>query len=525
MKFKKIGKSFSKSLLAASLVLALASCGDEDKKPANQAVSKPAVVKKAAGKTYTGAKQAEVAEKRYREYYENSNQMLAMLFKHQPLEIKFNVDEYTKGEQKSSAKTSAKIKLRGEEKFDIGLNLVEEINHDDSLAADKKIASVKSKYSVAVSGEEEKTPEDLDKTVEEYLETSWDILADGSYQGNIAVKPVNKDGNGAIFKYDGLTAKTIVSDLDKPIFPFSVEIKSGELKFFDAKDAFTITPIEITGFRDEKGAGKLKVAPFKVESKDQFVAHFAKGITINEQDKYDADIETVIAEKSSISIPDVTLGDDKLTVEFAEISGTTATTKKGSTYSTASSFKVSPKTDFVKMLTGIDGLAINSTNLEFNFSGLSVATVKEFQELMSSIYAQKGADELDKLGKTFAEKLIPDLAANNGEMKLALNGETQAGKATASIVVNVKKDAKSFTEEELAILDSKDEKARMKIITDRLSIKVNVAVAKDILAKSGVEALFLITAKDFVKEENGNYVLEAELTSDGVKVNGQVIPL
>ena len=297
------------------------------------------------------------------------------------------------------------------------------------------------------------------------------------------------------------------------------------MKFFDAKDAFTITPIEITGFRDEKGAGKLKVAPFKVESKDQFVAHFAKGITINEQDKYDADIETVIAEKSSISIPDVTLGDDKLTVEFAEISGTTATTKKGSTYSTASSFKVSPKTDFVKMLTGIDGLAINSTNLEFNFSGLSVATVKEFQELMSSIYAQKGADELDKLGKTFAEKLIPDLAANNGEMKLALNGETQAGKATASIVVNVKKDAKSFTEEELAILDSKDEKARMKIITDRLSIKVNVAVAKDILAKSGVEALFLITAKDFVKEENGNYVLEAELTSDGVKVNGQVIPL
>ncbi|MBR1376005.1 MAG: DUF945 family protein [Cardiobacteriaceae bacterium] len=526
MKFKKLGKTFSKSLLAASLVLALASCGEDDKKPVNQAVSaKPAVVKKAAGKTYTGAEQAEVAEKRYRQYYENSNQMLAMLFKHQPIDIKFNVDEYVKGEQNSTAKTSAKITVKGEESLDLGLNLSEEINHDDALAADKKIAVVKSKYSVQVSGEKKPLPEELNNATAEYLDTSWDILADGSYQANIAIKPVNKEENGTIFKYDGLTAKTIVSDLDKPVFPFTAEIKSGELKFFDTEDSLTLTPIDITAFRDEKGAGEFKISPFKLESKDQFTVNFAKGITFKEQDKYDAEIETLIAETTSFSIPDVTVGDKKVTVEIAEISGNSATTKKGSAYSSGFSFKISPKTDLVKMLAGMDGLAVKSTEFEFNFAGMSVATIKEFQELMGSIYAHKSDDEVEKLGKLFLEKLIPDLAANNGEMKMALKAETEAGKAHANLVIKVKKDAKSLTEEDIAVLDSKDEKAAMKIITDRVLVNVDISVAKDILAKSGVEAMLLITAKDFVKEENGNYVFQAELTSDGLKVNGKAIPL
>lgn len=521
-----------KTLLCAALLAALTACDNNSSKTENTTTAPVAQQEqKAVSKALTGAAQAEAAEARLKDLNSRSNQVFAAsignanpMFK----SLKGEITAYQRGEQSSTATSLVTIEfgdlLKKEDPafaqpFQISAQTT--IDHADALANEGIVAKASTKIVLddALKTRLELDEEDSARIAKalEHLQMDTTLFADDMVEQVFTVKPFEIKENNDEFLYEGLNfaVKFKQSDLkDNPIYPSTVELKSGKLSLKeDVSQGFTLEPFTGSGKVTADGNMDFKTTSIHGVGHNNQTVHIENIEAFGEKLSFDPKFAQYLGKigyrLNNISITG--FDNQPVAIEIKQVTVDTDTQKNGELYDAKMNISTELTTDFVKELAGIPELKINKTSFSAEFNKISDSTLGKLQEA--------GYSNADFVDEAFLQSLWDDLVKNQSEANFAAAVDTQAGTATAKANIKILPAAEPANESHKNSLAFDED-----VVMQQLDIDAEVRIPEAILQKTGAAAMLEMQAGEFLKKENGEYVLIFTLKQGKATLNGQKLP-
>lgn len=520
-----------KTLLCAALIAALSACDNSSKNDSNNSGSStPAVQQeqKAAVKALTGAAQAEAAESRFKDLNARTNQILATnLGKANPVfkSLKSEFLNYQRGEQSSSADSSITIEfgdaiIAEVESLStpITISAKNSIDHSDALAEQGIVAKITSTVIVddALKARLELGDEESARIAKilDYLELDTVLFADNKVEQKIGIKPVELVKDGKEFHYEGLnyTITFLQEDLkDNPIYPADTQLQSGILRFVEnGVEQIKLEPISGSGNISANGDMNFKSGAIHFTAPDGVTLHIGNTEILGEKLSFDPQFSQYLG-KIDYRLNDIKITSDEThTFEFKQAYLGTNTVKNSDLYNVQIRTGIEPITDFLKDLAGISGVKINKSTLTMDFNNISADALEKLQAA--------GYDD-SIINEAFLQSLIDNAAQNKTELHLNAAVETEAG--TATVKIDIKAVAAAANNGGHKNRSSMSDEAFLQ----HFDIEALVRVPETIPQATGMAAMMEAQVGDFVKKEDGHYVLDFSLKNGKAMLNGQALPL
>ncbi|MBP3194696.1 MAG: hypothetical protein J6M05_03420 [Cardiobacteriaceae bacterium] len=486
-------------------------------------------------KLLIGAEQKNHAEKQYKEYFTDMNEILATVENKSAIEAAFfSLKNYQAEEQKAQGTGEFHLKLQPSDKVnvnlqDIVLEFADDIDYGDELAKDGKIAIIKSKLLLKPEityKKADKNSQDLVKLlvagINDFLENNvqnqWTIFADNSIEKTLKIDEIEKNlkGDNAL-KIGGIDAKFKFNGVKNALFPFNLEYKSGEIIFLpkNPEYKFILSAIDVKAQRNEHGAFSAKVLPFKLEASSPRIKLVLNVGEVTENSKFDGyDKETAsYLGKRSIEVKDFKLNrsDWRKTIALHSFQLISEKNKTDDFLNIRQVYKLSPKSNLLKDFLGIDKVEINNLEAEALAQGLTQDLLQIFEDVKNNKAASDTA---------LFEEIIKSFGKSNGKLEIKTDIQTDKGKFILKANLSVKKDAKIFSEKERTVLASKKAEEVLAVLSDKFEFSADVKIAKTLLEALNLEEKLQAQDKEFIVEKDGNY--EFKVVLDGqLKINGK----
>ncbi|MBR1376004.1 MAG: hypothetical protein IJ566_07960 [Cardiobacteriaceae bacterium] len=486
-------------------------------------------------KTVIGVQQKNQAEKQYKEYFTDMNEILATVENKNAIEAAFYaIKNYQAEEQKAQGIGEFHLKLQPSEKVNINLQdivlaFADDIDYSDELAHSGKVAIIKSKLSLKPEityKKPDKNSEELVKLlvsgINDFLQNNvrneWTIFADGGIEKTLKIDEIEKNlkGDNAL-KIGGIDAKFKFNGVKNALFPFDLEYKSGEIIFLpkNPEYKFILSAIDAKAQRKENGEFSATVLPFKLEASSPRVKLLLNVGEVKENSKFDAyDKESAsYLGKRNIEVKDFKLNrsDWRKTIALHGLQFSGEKSKTDDFLNIRQVYKISPKSHLLKDFLAVDKVEINELETEVLAQGLS----KDLLQIFDDVKNNKVQSEI-----ALFEEIIKSFAKSKGKFELKSNIKTDKGEFILKANLSVKKDAKIFNEKERKILAGKKAQEVLAVLSDKFEFSADVQIAKTLIEALNLVEKLQAEAQEFIVEKDGNYEFKVELDKQ-LKINGK----
>ncbi|UJF24106.1 YdgA family protein [Suttonella sp. R2A3] len=459
--------------------------------------------------------------------------------------VSHEVTSYERNESGAKAMTTLTLEFNpvvvknGDIPKVITLNLDNDIAYNDDLLSQDVIADIKT---TLVTDEAFQQLADIDdedlntlKEALEYVDIQSQLLPEGEYTNHIAVKPFNVSEDGETIDFQGLTFDSSGNEAD---ILYAAGAAHLDVKKLSVVNEYEVDQGEVIDVQRDT----LTLEPFTSDitlTKDGDLTFAASTLTLAVTDAYedmlfnidsitgegsevffDKDIATFTGKQhyraENVSIQDL-IYDKAFIANSVDFSYDI--TKENALYNTESELVVDLDAESFSSLTQLPNLQVNT----ITFSGTTQRISADAYQEMNN-FGLLAAEDGEEAFKTALQTLLSDLARTEGALQIKLGIDTDQGSATFASDVTVKKDAVSDVQAWKDATEAEGPGLFISLLEKSINFDLKGSVSQDIIDALGLRDMMAMTV-GYVVQEGGTYSIHLESKGDGIKLNGNAIPL
>ncbi|UJF24105.1 YdgA family protein [Suttonella sp. R2A3] len=455
--------------------------------------------------------------------------------------MSYEVTGYERGEAGATATTALNIDLnrvafKGQDvPKTITLNFDNNIAYNDELLGQDVIANIKTTL-VTDEGLQQMADiddEDLNKLQDalENVDINSQLLPEGKYTNHVEVKPFNVEEDGKKVDFQGLTVENSGNEAD-------IASAAGSMHL-DMKKLTVVNEYEAADGSDPQ-TETLTLDPFTSDltlTKDGDLSFESSTLTLT--DEYNdmvVNIDSITGEGSEVffdkaisaftgkqhyqaenlSIKNLA-GDIALIANSAEVSHDIY--KKDELYNTESGLVFDLDAESFAKLMQLPNLKVDTVSFSADTQRISADAYRAMNR-----FSVLAAENNDAAVDTMLQTVLTDLAHTEGAVQVNVNVDTDQGSATFAGDVKVKKDAVTDVQAWKDAFAEAGPGVFISLLEKSIDFDLKGEVPQDIINAVGLGEMMGM-ATGYVVKEGDTYSIHLESKGDGIKLNGNAIPM
>lgn len=428
----------------------------------------------------------------------------------------------------------------------ITLNFDNQITYNDSLLSQDVIADINTTLVVdeAFQSMADLDSDDLKKLQNalQYIEMHSQLLPEGVYTNRVTIKPFNVAEDSEHIDFQGLVldSKGNEADISKAAGTVHLDMKkltvvSKEDDDFSESESdptfstFTLAPFTLDYALTGDGDLTLDSSPMTITtqgSQDDLTINVERISGEGSGIEFDSDIATFLGKQhyraDNILIHDKIENKELRINHFAmdnNVSKVTIPNHSDALYGIESGVTIDLDAGSFSNLSGLHGLSVKRIYAQFDAHRLSANLYNVINELA---YLDAGQDDAAVRAKL--QSLLSDLAYNQSHFQIDFALDSEQGEATLSIDVDVKKDAVTDVASWEQAFEQPGPGAAINLLQKSVNFDIKASVPQSIIDAVGLTDMMAMTV-GYVVKEGDTYSAHLQNSADGIKLNGNVIPL